>query len=214
MMSGGIQQAIYDGYGTVAEIFGEPCAQFRATGPLDPLDNPIGTVQAAFDTSASFTFKAPSTYAKPLWYCAADGAVLVVGDYLQHPSLGTFFVASLEPYHPPMVVSCNRTLTVHRPAGIRTGGVGKVPYGEGAKPSVLMSGWPASMLQGTKGEKSDADLPRDTRQPWYAVLLPAFPGVQIRTDDTMTDDLGLHYEVSSAELTSLGWRLSVMATST
>ena len=41
------------------------------------------------------------------------------------------------------------------------------------------------------------------------MLLPAFPGVVLLPADLMTDDLGRSAVVSAAELTALGWRLTV-----
>jgi hypothetical protein len=208
-MSGSIQSAIWAGYAQVANIFGAACPQYRAAGPMDPMAAQFAALQAAFDTKPDFTFVQPSTYAKPIWYCAADGSKLAVGDYLQHPSLGYFFIASIEPFHPIMAVSCNRTVTVKRPSPTGRGG-GKKPYGGdvAATEPVIMQGWPASILQGTKGEKADSGLPGDTRQPWMNILMPAIPAVLILTDDVLDDELGNRYKVSSTELTNLGWRLT------
>jgi hypothetical protein len=44
--------------------------------------------------------------------------------------------------------------------------------------------------------------------PWKAILLPMFAGVAIMTNDYITDTTGLRYQVSDAELTNLGWRIS------
>jgi hypothetical protein len=46
------------------------------------------------------------------------------------------------------------------------------------------------------------------------VLLPAQPDVVLLVADLMTDDLGRNAVVSSAELTNLGWRLSVKQAAT
>ena len=211
-----VQSSIYAGYGAAAAVLGAPCQLYRPNGPANPLFTQVGTVQAAFDTRPTFDFKNPSTYAKPIWYGLFDASPVQVGDYIESPS-SLFFVASLEPLHPPMLVECNREVSVLRPHTETSGsGFGAQPYGGDERPheDALMTGWPASILQGTKGEKSDSALPDDTRLPWYAVLMPSLPGVVIGTDDVLTDDLGRRYKVSSAELSSLGWRLSVMLAET
>jgi hypothetical protein len=49
---------------------------------------------------------------------------------------------------------------------------------------------------------------------YWTVLLPSHPGVVLRLADLMTDDLGRNSIVSGAELTDLGWRLSVKQAAT
>ena len=115
---------------------------------------------------------------------------------------------------PILMVECNRTLTVLRPE--QQTGVGAVGYGgnTSAGETTLMQGWPASVLQGTKGEKTEAALPGDNRTPWWSILMPAFAGVILRTADIMTDELNRRYIISSAELTDAGWRLTAMQAQT
>jgi len=48
------------------------------------------------------------------------------------------------------------------------------------------------------------------RTPWWAILMPAWPGVILRTSDIILDELGRKYVVSSAELTDMGWRCTAM----
>ena len=72
----------------------------------------------------------------------------------------------------------------------------------------MLTGWPCSMLQGTKGEKDDSGIPDDTRSPWIAALLPPSAVADIRTDDVITDEDGRSFQVSGAELSPLGWRLT------
>jgi len=78
----------------------------------------------------------------------------------------------------------------------------------------LMTAWPASVLQGAKGEKDGAVLPGDVRLPWWAILLPAFPGVTLRSADIITDDIDRRFIISSAEKTDLGWRITAMQAET
>jgi hypothetical protein len=78
----------------------------------------------------------------------------------------------------------------------------------------LATGWYASVLQGTKGEKNEVGLPGDVRNPWWLILLPQIPGVTLRTSDLVSDDIGRRYVISSAELTDLGWRLTAQQAQT
>ena len=64
------------------------------------------------------------------------------------------------------------------------------------------------------GGSPAAELPSDTSVPYWTVLLPAFPGVVLLPADLMTDDLGRNAVVSAAELTGLGWRLTVKQATT
>jgi hypothetical protein len=208
-----IQAAIYNGYQQAANVLGAPFDLFRPDGANTPIQqaNRVGTFNVSFDASV-YTFGKPNLYAKPVWYALIDGGQLVVGDYLQGDS-GTFFVATLQPLLPIACVSCNATLNVLRPYSAP--GVGALPYGGDIRSEEVpvMTAFPGSLLAGTKGEKGDVVLPGDVRMPWYAALLPDI-GVEIKTADVMTDDLGRRFKVSSCERTDLGWRLTVMLAQT
>ena len=45
-------------------------------------------------------------------------------------------------------------------------------------------------------------------------MMPAIPDVILRPSDLMADDLGRNAVVSAAELTDLGWRLTVKQVTT
>jgi len=140
----------------------------------------------------------------------SDPVSAAIGDYIIGLE-GTLFVAALQPLLPIFMVSCNRTINFLRPAS--ADGVGALGYNgadDDASEQVLMSGWPASVQQGTKGEKGDAILPGDARSPWWSVLVPGVAGITLRSSDIITDDLNRRYTISSAELTDLGWRLTAM----
>jgi hypothetical protein len=59
-----------------------------------------------------------------------------------------------------------------------------------------------------------ADLPNDTSVPYWTVLLPVIPDVILLPSDLMTDDLGRSAVVAAAELTDLGWRVTVKQATT
>lgn len=215
MMSGSqtladvIQQAIYAGAAAGAQASGQPHQVYRpidAMSPVNP-DSLVATLPAAFSADLRYGFKSAHDYTKPTWSCAIDGRVTRPGDILVGPS-ATWFIASMEPLLPILVVRCSGTVSIARPTA--TSGIGVLPPGGDvvAEEVVVMAGWPASILQGTKGEKADSGLPDDTRAPWAAILMPQFAGVEIRTDDVLTDDQGRRYILSGCERTYLGWRLT------
>lgn len=201
-----LQARIYKGYGKAAQRIGYSYQQYRAT----TANNPLGTValQSLFCSfTTNFDYSAPNKYGQATWLGMFDGSNVKPGDYLVGHG-GTYFVAAMQDTLPIYCVQCNRTLSVLR-VGMDVG-VGQVGYGGDtvATEVPLMTGWPASVLQGTKGEQNDAKLPGDMRSPWWLILLPAFAGVVIRTSDILTDDLGRRYAISSAELTDMGWRIT------
>jgi hypothetical protein len=150
----------------------------------------------------------PNKYGKPTWYALFDAKNSQVGDYFVGPA-GTFFIAAMQLLLSILVVECNRVVTVFRPQV--QGGVGAVDYSGTTDENMtpIMTDWPCSILQGTKGEKNESGLPGDVRSPWWTILLP-YGGVQILPDDIITDDQGLRYVVSSQELTDLGYRITAM----
>lgn len=213
-MSGSIQEAIYQGYGFAAEVLGSPCSRFRAVGDTNPLSHQISTVQAAFDVDPQFSFKRSTEYGNAIWYGLFDATDCAVGDYIVSPTSGMFFIAALDSLHPPMCVQCNQTVSILRPHS--ADGVGEVGYGgdEASEADAVMSAWPASVISGAKGTQSDADLPGDTSMPAFTILIPALPGIDIKTADVMTDNLGRRYKIWAAEITNLGWRLKAGLTQT
>lgn len=208
MDAAALRSKIYGGYAKAATRIGQSYIHYRPTAALTPLSTALPSIFASFNAE-DFTYGRPNKYGKPTWFGVFDGGLTAVGDYLVGPE-GTFFIAAQQIHLPILCVECNRTIKIMRPQ--QQTGVGAVGYGGdiAANETVLMSGWPASVLQGTKGEKGDSVLPGDTRNPWWSILLPSFAGVTIRSRDVITDDLNRRYVVSSAELTDLGYRLTAM----
>lgn len=199
---------VYKGYGKAAQRIGFAYQQFRATSANNPLaTTALQSLPCSFTTN--FTFSQPNKYGQATWLGIFDGTSVQPGDFLTGRA-GTFFVAAMQDLLPIYCVQCNRTISVLRVS--MDSGVGQVGYGGDTTGTeqVLMSGWPASVLQGTKGEQNDANLPSDVRTPWWAILMPAWPGIVLRTSDIISDDIGRRYTVSSAELTDMGWRITAM----
>lgn len=212
-----LQGKIYAGYAKAALRLGLLCSQYRPTSALTPAiagGNLVRTLQASFNAE-DFGYGKPNKYGKATWYCLADGALLRPSDYLVRPDGTPFFIAGMQPLLPIFAVECNRTIKVLRPQ--QQTGVGAQGYGgdTAANETLLVSQFPASILQGSRGEKSQVNLPGDVRNPWWAVLLPALPGgIYLRSEDIITDELNRRYVISSAESTDLGWRMSVIQVET
>lgn len=203
-----LQQKIYKGYGQAAKRIGFDYQQFRATSANNPLlTTALQTLPASFTTN--FSYSAPNKYGQATWLGLFDATLCAPGDILVGHG-GTFFIAAMQDTLPIYCVQMNRTVSVLRvsmDAGVGLGGYG------GDTPATevpLMTGWPASVLQGTKGEANPANLPGDVRTPWWAILMPAWPSIVLRTSDIILDELGRKYVISSAELTDMGWRMTAM----
>jgi hypothetical protein len=150
----------------------------------------------------------PNKYGKASWYALVDGTNLEVGDYFVGPQ-GTFFVAALQSLLPILVVECNRTVSIFRPQGQTGLGLGAYGGNTDATETLLVAGRPCSILQGTKGEKAESNLPGDVRNPWWTLLIP-YGAVDLTMDDIVVDDLGRRYALSSVELSDLGYRCTCM----
>ena len=204
-----IQQLVNRGYALSAFRVGMPHVWYRPTGPVSPISpaSQLGTLNAAFSAD-DYRFAKSQPYAKALWSVLVDASQTAVGDYLVGQF--TWFVAAQDPLLPVLAVQCNHALSIVRPTSNRS--LGRVRGLDGDTRSAetpVMTGWPASLLQGTKGEKPDTGIPGAARDPWYAALLPAVTGVAIETDDIAIDENGNRYQISSTELTPKGWRLSM-----
>jgi hypothetical protein len=208
-----IQALVYKGYAISAGKIGLPYAQYRPVSADLTNWSPIATLLASFNAE-DMKYSKPNKYAKPTWYVLIDGSQTQVGDYLIGPG-GTFFIAAQQAILPILAVGCNRVLSFARPqAQAQVGAVTNYEGNTTALQTPLAAGWPASVLQGTKGEKNEVNLPGDVRNPWWAILLPAIPGVTLRTTDLIEDDLGRRYILSSVELTDLGYRCTAQQAQT
>ena len=209
-----LQSRIYAGYAKAAQRIGLPFNQYRPTTATNPISSPylLGTLLASFN-AMDFKYGKANVHGKPTWYCLADGAQLAEGDYLTYGD-DTYFIAAMQQLLPILAVDCNHVVTMYRPQ--QQIGVGAVGYGGNTaqNDTVLASGFPASILQGTKGEHGDTGLPGDVRNPWWLILLPNMPGVSLRTDDVMVDENGTRYTLSSTEQSDLGWRITALETVT
>ena len=199
-----------------ASIIGSPYQQYRPQGANNPTasGNLIRSINAWITADDKAAGSKAFNYGKPVMFGMFDPTVTAVGDYLVGP-LGTFFIASQDVPAPMQIVRCSHTLNLSEPG--QAVGFGKQePYGgdQRATENVLASAWPASVVQGSRGEGGTSRLPGDTRMPWFVVLLPAISGVTIRNNLILTDENGLRYVISSFETSALGWRLTALLATT
>lgn len=208
-----IQAKVNRGFAIGARILGRPCQVFRPDGPANPLDpaNLIDTIEAAFDTGATFPFTQPSAYGKnENWYGMFDQTGTRVGDYIVSPT-DTYFIASQEGFSAARTVRCTRTaIAVRRTVQNPPPG----SYGSVEHTTALLSNWPMSEAQWTRMEKGPTGLPSDNRLPWCNFMLPITPGVVLAIDDLLDDDLGRTWVLCATELSPLGWRLTAQLSDT
>lgn len=196
------------GYG--ADVLGQLFDWFRAIGPGSPLDPAcrMGTLQAYLDPDPMFAGKKPSGYNKPLWGVLCDRTATLPGDYLQGDQ-GTFFLIAQQPLLPTLAVECNALVSVARPGGVSSIAQEDSYGGRTQATDVpLLTGWPASVLAGSRGQESAAGLPADASMKGKEILLPPSASVELRVGDLVTTSQGERLTLSSCERTDLGWRAS------
>jgi hypothetical protein len=209
-----LQDRISRGLGAAARAIGTRTDAYRPSDFADPLalPNRFLRLQAAF-SAADGKFAHPSGYGTALWQGVFDSAYTHPGDYLVQ-DVGTWFVAAQERLLPVLCVRVNRVVSFSRAAAPTANGVNGYGGVTLASATPLLTNWPASVLGVAGGGRPEAGLPSDAAIPYWTVLLPAFPGVVLRPADLMTDELGRTATVSAAELTDLGWRLTVKQATT
>ena len=181
------------------------------TEPLAPR-NRFLRLRAAF-TSRDGRFAHPVLYGDALWYGIFDAAYTQPGDYLVQAD-SVWFIAAQQRLLPVLCVQTNRIVSFWRPAAPSTTGVNT--YG-GVIPEtneILLMNWPASVLGAAGQGHPNSGLPGDGSIPYWTVLLPAIPHVVLLPSDLMTDDLGRNAVVAAAELTDLGWRMTMKQATT
>ncbi|MDR3536520.1 MAG: hypothetical protein P4L71_08470 [Acetobacteraceae bacterium] len=153
-------------------------------------------------------FEHPTLYGDALRIGIYDALYTRPGDYLVLET-GIWFIASQDRFLPSLCVETNRTISIARPGQPLT--VGANAYaGITTGTTVGVTGdWPASVLGISGSGINPAGLPTDLSVPYWTVLLPPIPTVTLQVSDLVSDDLGRSGVVAAAELTRLGWRLTV-----
>lgn len=203
-----LQNRIYKGYDKAAQRIGIDFTIYRSTTAIDPIspDNIQGTIKASFNVS--WNYERASKYANSVWQLVADGTLLQPFDYLKSATQ-IYFVAGKQLILPMLAVSCNQSIDIKRPVGPSGKGYQGYSAFEDSTAETIYRDCPASYLQGTRGTNNPNDLPTDAKMPWFIVLLPMLGGQLIQTGDFLENSFGVRHMVSSAELTDLGWRLTV-----
>lgn len=205
-----IQDRIQWGMNVAARAAGASTDAYRPSGVVNPLDPTNRYLRLpAFFTGMMGRFMRPEGYGESAVHGIFDSAYTRVGDYLVQADGATWFIASQEPLLPVLCVRTSRVVSFARAVAPSATGVNAYGGVTAATTTPLLSGWPASVMGAAGGGQPEAGLPSDTSVPYWTVLLPAFPGVVLLPADLMTDDLGRSAVVSAAELTALGWRLTV-----
>ena len=209
-----LQDRISWGLNVAARSVGAPTDAYRPSGAMEPLRpvNRFLRLRAAF-SNVHGGFERPNTYDHSLWNGIFDSAYTRVGDYLVQQS-GTWFIAAQQSLMPVLCVRADRMVSFTRPAAPTASGVNTYGGVTTATNMPLLTNWPASVRAASIGGTPSANLPGDSSVSHWTVLLPAQPDVVLLVADLMTDDLGRNAVVSSAELTNLGWRLSVKQAAT
>jgi hypothetical protein len=209
-----LQSRIYFGYGKAAQFVGYPFTLYRPAAAVNPISpgNIIGPpLNAGFTVNASsFNFNKPGKHQEVLWLGLFDGSTTLVGDYLFNASHGTYFIAAQQDELPILCVKCSHVVNVARTKS--SSAPGPNTYSGTTKPTQLpfLTAWPASLVMGNKSHAPEADVPMDMPSPMFEVLLPSFPGADIRSGDLIFDDNNppRKYIVAGSELSALGWRVS------
>lgn len=213
-MDGATAQAkVWAGYAKSAAVLGSSYSFYRPSAGSTPtvwktgntLNNLLFSQNVSLNAE-DMKYGKPKKYAKATWYALTDGTNLKPGDYFVGAQ-GTFFVAALQSLLPILAVECNRTVSIYRVSPQTAVGAGNYSGMTTQNEVAYITGAPCSILQGTRGEKNEADLPGDVRAPWWAILIPGAVG-SVLYGDLIIDDLGRRFIVSLAELTSLGYRLT------
>lgn len=210
MNQAGVQAKIDYGYGKVAQILGQSCQWYRASASDTVIDPTTlkGSVNILINPDPKFLGVKPNLYAHPEVAAAFDRTGALAGDVYVTADNQVYFLAAVQPLLASYLINCNHTINVYRP-GQDTTTPSADYYGgnvSGTGLPILLN-WPASILQGTKGEV-DTGIVGATRTPWVAILFPAFGDIQIDTNDLLIDETNERYQISSTELTDLGWRLT------
>ncbi len=199
------------GYGHAAKVIGRTTTIYRPNGAGNPIvsGNIVATLLAAFDTVPQFTFINAQKVGVTTYYALMNTTLVDVGDYLVSAAAGTYFVATQDDVAAPMVIRCNRVLTISRP-GAQTPGPAYYGGDLVSTETALITAWPAAVIDKGRRQSGETHLPGDMDLPWYEILLPASVPVQLLPMDAILDDqaTAARYVVSSATQMPLAWRLS------
>jgi hypothetical protein len=209
-----LQDRVYRGLNAAARAIGTDTDAYRPSGRSEPLDrqNRFLRLRAAF-TARDARFEHPNAYGDALWYGIFDAAYTHPGDYLVQADK-IWFIAAQQRLLPVLCVQTNRIVSFSRPAAPSSTGVNTYGGAVTATNEIMLANWPASVIGVAGRGHPSADLPNDSSIPYWTILLPAIADVVLLPADLMMDDLGRNAVVAGAELTDLGWRITVKQATT
>ena len=183
---------------------------YRPDGPVGPveLDRRFLRLCVAFVLPGG-SVAAPSGFGVPFRQAWADWSYLRAGDYLAGPE-GTVFVAAIEPPKPMLVVMTNAVVSLARPAAPVLAGLNAYGAVLPGTQTVLLAGFPASLLVGGMDARTMAGLPDDTKVPGFSALLPVVPGVEPHVADILGTERGERFIVTAVEQLAAVWRLTLV----
>lgn len=207
-----IAERVQFGYAKAGSKLGLPHSLYRpvGAGPALAAQNLLNpNVPFIASATPDAAFKRPSGWTTPELYALVDPRLLQSGDYLSGPT-GVWFVGSCDGVAIPLVVQCNYTVDISRPAGM-TAGLNQAYGGRiDATDSPLVTGWPASLLSGGHSEAGRAMVPGDPKRFAGAICkLPRVPGVTFASGDRIVVEGGDTWVIAGAFLLDLGWRLEL-----
>jgi hypothetical protein len=209
-----IQDRIRWGLNVAARNIGATTDAYRPSGVVAPIApcNRFLRFHAAF-SGPDNRFLKPSGYGSAMWHGVFDAAYTQVGDYLEQNGK-IWFVAAQQNLLPVLCVKADRVVSFTRSYAPSAAGINAYSGVTTGTNIPLLTDWPASILGVGGSGHPTADLPSDQSVPFWTVLLPAYGDVVLLPADRMQDDLGRNATVAAAELTSLGWRITVQQSST
>jgi len=198
------------GAGCAARRTGFMHDAYRPKGPVAPVDlaNRFLRLCVAYVLPGG-NVDAPAGFGVPFREAWADWSYLRAGDYLAGPE-GTVFVAEIEPPKPMLVVMTNAVVALARAAAPDLAGLNEYGAVLAGTETVLLAGFPASLLRGGVDDRTRAGLPDDTKLPGFTALLPCVAGVAPMVADLLTDGDGRRFVVESVERVGGVWRLSLI----
>lgn len=215
MQHGAIQDKVSRGYGTAARAIGEWCDVYRPTRGAQALAgrNHLMRLSATF-LPLDGRMRAPVRHGHVTWQGVFDAAYTRPGDFLVRsasypgaPDAAVFFIAAQQKLLPPLCVRTSAIIQIARAVVSNT--VGAADYGgAGALTSVtILANWPASIVNATGTGLNPLELPATVAPGNWELLFPTVPGLVLRSNDRVSDDLGRTAIVTATELSDLGWRV-------
>jgi hypothetical protein len=197
------------GAGCAARRMGYLCDAYRPTGLAAPINLANRFLRLAVALALpGGNVSAPSGFGVPFRQAFADWSYLRVGDYLVGPE-GTAFVAAIEPPKPMLVVLTNDVITISRNEGAALPGLNDYGAILPCTETVLLAGFPASLLAGGLSDRTRAGLPDDTKVAGFIAIVPRVDGFDPKIADMVVNERRDQFVVTSVESLRGIYRLSM-----